>query len=164
MHHRLNPLEDPMSLTLFAHEDLAIAVVHTVEASLPIGEPTQTWESLACEVRRLFKIAIASAGERSMSRAAVVISAQHDAGVSWEQIQRDVRTHVVQPIVRVHGKLVVFGHTATAYLPVELSTYTPEDPLDIWAGPCCVGLDTGAGKGGFLTAIELPSMNVYESR
>ncbi len=62
------------------------------------------------------------------------------------------------------GKLVVFGHTATAYLPPELSTYTPEDPLDIWAGPCCVGLDTGAGKGGFLTAIELPAMHVYESR
>jgi serine/threonine protein phosphatase 1 len=62
------------------------------------------------------------------------------------------------------GKLVVFGHTATAYLPPELSTYTPEDPLDVWAGPCCVGLDTGAGKGGFLTAIELPSMHVYESR
>lgn len=62
------------------------------------------------------------------------------------------------------GKLVVFGHTATAYLPPELSTYTPEDPLDIWAGPCCVGLDTGAGKGGFLTAIELPRMHVYESR
>jgi serine/threonine protein phosphatase 1 len=62
------------------------------------------------------------------------------------------------------GKLVVFGHTATAYLPPELSTYTPEDPLDIWAGPCCVGLDTGAGKGGFLTAMELPAMHVYESR
>jgi serine/threonine protein phosphatase 1 len=62
------------------------------------------------------------------------------------------------------GKLVVFGHTATAYLPPELSTYTPEDPLDIWAGPCCVGLDTGAGKGGFLTAIELPAMHVYEAR
>jgi serine/threonine protein phosphatase 1 len=62
------------------------------------------------------------------------------------------------------GKLVVFGHTATAYLPPELSTYTPEDPLDIWAGPCCVGLDTGAGKGGFLTAIELPKMHVYEAR
>jgi len=62
------------------------------------------------------------------------------------------------------GKLVVFGHTATAYLPVELSSYTPEDPLDIWAGPCCVGLDTGAGKGGFLTGIELPSMTVFESR
>jgi serine/threonine protein phosphatase 1 len=62
------------------------------------------------------------------------------------------------------GKLVVFGHTATAYLPAELSTYTPEDPMDIWAGPCCVGLDTGAGKGGFLTVIELPAMHVYESR
>ena len=62
------------------------------------------------------------------------------------------------------GKLVVFGHTATAYLPPELSTYTPEDPADIWAGPCCVGLDTGAGKGGFLTALELPEMCVYESR
>jgi serine/threonine protein phosphatase 1 len=62
------------------------------------------------------------------------------------------------------GKLVVFGHTATAYLPPELSSYTPEDPLDVWAGPCCVGLDTGAGKGGFLTAIELPERKVYESR
>jgi serine/threonine protein phosphatase 1 len=62
------------------------------------------------------------------------------------------------------GKLVVFGHTATALLPPELSTYTPEDPLDIWAGPCCVGLDTGAGKGGFLTGLELPAMRVYESR
>jgi serine/threonine protein phosphatase 1 len=62
------------------------------------------------------------------------------------------------------GKLVVFGHTVTQYLPVELSTYTPEDPTDLWAGPCVVGLDTGAGKGGFLTALELPSMRVYESR
>jgi serine/threonine protein phosphatase 1 len=62
------------------------------------------------------------------------------------------------------GKLVVFGHTATAYLPPELSTYTPEDPLDVWAGPCCVGLDTGAGKSGFLTVLELPAMHVYESR
>jgi serine/threonine protein phosphatase 1 len=62
------------------------------------------------------------------------------------------------------GKLVVFGHTATQYLPVELSTYTPEDPTDIWAGPCVVGLDTGAGKGGFLTGLELPDMRVYESR
>ena len=62
------------------------------------------------------------------------------------------------------GKLVVFGHTTTAFLPPELSSYTPEDPMDIWAGPCCVGLDTGAGKGGFLTALELPAMHVYESR
>jgi serine/threonine protein phosphatase 1 len=62
------------------------------------------------------------------------------------------------------GKLVVFGHTATVCLPPELSSYTPEDPTDIWAGPCTVGLDTGCGKGGFLTALELPAMRVYESR
>ena len=62
------------------------------------------------------------------------------------------------------GKLVVFGHTATEYLPPELSSYTPEDPTDLWAGPCTVGLDTGCGKGGFLTALELPAMRVYESR
>lgn len=63
------------------------------------------------------------------------------------------------------GKRVVFGHTATELLPPELSSYTPDDPSDIWAGPCTVGLDTGCGKeGGFLTGLELPSMRVYESR
>lgn len=62
------------------------------------------------------------------------------------------------------GKLVIFGHTATELLPPELSAYTPEDPSDLWAGPCTIGLDTGCGKGGFLTALELPSLQVYESR
>lgn len=62
------------------------------------------------------------------------------------------------------GKLIVFGHTATKYLPPELSEYTPEDPKDLWAGPCAVGLDTLCGKGGFLTALELPSRRVFESR
>ncbi len=62
------------------------------------------------------------------------------------------------------GKLVVFGHTRTEYLPEELSGYTPEDPTDLWAGPRCVGIDTGAGCGGFLTAYELPLGHVYESR
>ncbi len=62
------------------------------------------------------------------------------------------------------GKLVVFGHTTTRMLPNELSTYTPDDPTDLWAGPACVGLDTACGKGGFLTAFELPSRTVYESR
>jgi len=62
------------------------------------------------------------------------------------------------------GKLVVFGHTATALLPPELSSYTPEDPTDLWAGPCAIGIDTGCGKGGFLTAVELPAKRVYESR
>src|SRR5882724_2601747 len=62
------------------------------------------------------------------------------------------------------GKLVVFGHTRTEYLPPELSGYTPEDPTDLWAGENVVGIDTGCGNGGFLTALELPAMNVYESR
>lgn len=62
------------------------------------------------------------------------------------------------------GKLVVFGHTTTRTLPNELSTYTPEDPADLWAGPACIGLDTACGKGGFLTAFELPARAVYESR
>src|SRR4051812_27284910 len=60
------------------------------------------------------------------------------------------------------GKLVVFGHTATELLPPELSAYTPEDPEDVWAGPSTIGLDTGCGKGGFLTGLELPSLQVYE--
>lgn len=62
------------------------------------------------------------------------------------------------------GKRVVFGHTMTNCLPPELSSYTPDDPGDIWIGPSVIGLDTGCGKGGFLTAIELPAMRVYESR
>jgi serine/threonine protein phosphatase 1 len=62
------------------------------------------------------------------------------------------------------GKRVVFGHTVTEYLPEELSSYTPADPRDMWAGPCTIGLDTGCGKGGFLTMLELPAMNVFESR
>ena len=62
------------------------------------------------------------------------------------------------------GKLVVFGHTTTRTLPNELSTHTPDDPTDLWAGPSCVGLDTACGKGGFLTAFELPAKKVYESR
>ena len=62
------------------------------------------------------------------------------------------------------GKLVVFGHTTTRTLPNELSSHTPEDPTDLWAGPACIGLDTGCGKGGFLTAFELPAHLVYESR
>lgn len=62
------------------------------------------------------------------------------------------------------GKLIVFGHTTTKYLPPELSSFTPDDPNDMWAGPACVGLDTGCGKGGFLTALVLPDKLVYESR
>ena len=62
------------------------------------------------------------------------------------------------------GKLVVVGHTSTDNLPPELSSFTPEDPLDMWVGECVIGIDTGCGKGGFLTCVELPSRTVYESR
>ena len=62
------------------------------------------------------------------------------------------------------GKLVVFGHTRTEFLPQELSEYTPDDPTDLWAYENVVGIDTGCGNGGFLTCVELPSMRVYESR
>jgi serine/threonine protein phosphatase 1 len=62
------------------------------------------------------------------------------------------------------GKTLVIGHTATAYLPPELSHYTPADPADLWAGEAIVAIDTGCGNGGFLTAVELPARLVYESR
>jgi serine/threonine protein phosphatase 1 len=62
------------------------------------------------------------------------------------------------------GKLVVFGHTRTEFLPQELSGYTPQDPTDLRAGENVLGIDTGSGSGGFLTALELPAMRVYESR
>ncbi len=62
------------------------------------------------------------------------------------------------------GKRVVVGHTTTDCLPPELSSYTPDDPTDLWAGDSVVALDTGCGKGGFLTALELPALRVYESR
>jgi serine/threonine protein phosphatase 1 len=62
------------------------------------------------------------------------------------------------------GKRVVCGHTATENLPPELSSFTPEDPLDMWVGENVCVIDTGCGKGGFLTVLELPAMKVYESR
>ncbi|MGC4073658.1 MAG: metallophosphoesterase family protein [Nibricoccus sp.] len=62
------------------------------------------------------------------------------------------------------GKHVVFGHTPVSFLPQDLSDFTPDDPTDLWAGPHSTGIDTGCGSGGFLTALELPAMTVYESR
>ena len=62
------------------------------------------------------------------------------------------------------GKRVVVGHTSTDNLPPELSSHTPEDPLDMWAGENVLAIDTGCGKGGFLTCVELPAVKVYESR
>ena len=34
----------------------------------------------------------------------------------------------------------------------------------MWVGENVVVIDTGCGKGGFLTVLELPAMKVYESR
>lgn len=62
------------------------------------------------------------------------------------------------------GKLCVVGHTCTDNLPPELDKYTPEDPADLWVGENVIATDTGCGKGGFLTCIELPARKTWESR
>lgn len=62
------------------------------------------------------------------------------------------------------GKTVIVGHTVTSLLPPELSSFSPENPEDVWAGEQVIAVDTGCGKGGFLTAIELPDLFVWESR
>lgn len=66
--------------------------------------------------------------------------------------------------VEYAGKPVVIGHTVTSNLPPEFSTYTVDDPDDLWAGPAVIAIDTGCGNKGFLTAVEFPAMLVYESR
>ena len=57
------------------------------------------------------------------------------------------------------GKTVVFGHTPVVELP-------PRDPerKQPWRRGPLIGLDTGAGRGGHLSAIELPSGTIYDSR
>ncbi len=62
------------------------------------------------------------------------------------------------------GKRVVFGHTPVKRLPQEQSSFTPSDELDVYLTGSLAGLDTGAGMGGFLSAIELPSLRVIDSR
>lgn len=65
------------------------------------------------------------------------------------------------------GKRVVFGHTRTKDLPLDHLGFFRrliDDPADVWRRGDLVGLDTGAGMGGFLSAISLPSLEVYESR
>ncbi len=65
------------------------------------------------------------------------------------------------------GKRLCFGHTITSELPVDhLSWFGKilDDPSDVWFRGDLVGLDTACGKGGYLSAIELPSAKVYASR
>ena len=74
----------------------------------------------------------------------------------WQRTEEFFRSY--------RGKRVVFGHTVVAALPQQLSIYSPEDPTDLFRGQDLVGIDTRCGHGGFLSAIELPSLTVYESR
>ena len=62
------------------------------------------------------------------------------------------------------GKRVVFGHTPVKRLPQEQSSFTPADELDVYLTASLVGLDTGAGMGGFLSAIHFPSCRIFDSR
>jgi serine/threonine protein phosphatase 1 len=67
---------------------------------------------------------------------------------------------------RYRGKLVIFGHTPTSALidlQDDVSRFL-DGPGGVFRGGDLIGLDTGCGKGGFLSAIELPSGTVYDSR
>lgn len=66
-----------------------------------------------------------------------------------------------------HGKRVVFGHTRTRDLPTDHLGFfrrLVDDPADVWRRGDLVGVDTGAGMGGFLSAVRLPDLEVLESR
>jgi len=62
------------------------------------------------------------------------------------------------------GKRTVVGHTLVTCLPQEESEHMPHDRTDMYQRGGAFALDTGAGLGGFLTALELPRVAVYESR
>ena len=65
------------------------------------------------------------------------------------------------------GKRLCFGHTITKELPLDhLSWFAKilDDPTDVWFRGDLIGLDTACGKGGYLSAIELPSCKIYTSR
>jgi hypothetical protein len=65
------------------------------------------------------------------------------------------------------GKRLVFGHTVTSYLPLDHLNWIEkvfDDKGDVWIRSDLIGIDTGCGKGGFLSAVELPGLKVYESR
>jgi len=65
------------------------------------------------------------------------------------------------------GKRVVFGHTRTHDLPTDHLGFFGQlfdSPADVWLRGDLVGVDTGAGMGGFLSAVGLPALTVIESR
>lgn len=80
----------------------------------------------------------------------------HPEPLLWQRSGRFFREYL--------GKRVICGHTPTDSLPEELSTHTPDDPSDMWLRGSVVAIDTRCGMGGYLTAVELPAVRVYESR
>lgn len=64
------------------------------------------------------------------------------------------------------GKRLLFGHTAVDELPSDhLGPYASYlNSLEVWMRGDLVGLDTACGKGGHLSAIELPSSRIFDSR
>lgn len=65
------------------------------------------------------------------------------------------------------GKRLIFGHTVVKELPLLHLNFIErlfDDPGDVWVRGDLIGIDTGCGKGGFLSAVELPRMKIYESR
>ena len=69
--------------------------------------------------------------------------------------------------VQYQGKTVCFGHTPVEILPNDHLSWLEQifdRKDDVWKRGNLLGVDTGAGKGGFLSAIELPRGKVYESR
>lgn len=69
--------------------------------------------------------------------------------------------------ITYRGKRVVFGHTPTKVLPNDHLSWLQQifdDEKDVWTRGDLVGVDTACGKGGFLSAVELPSGQVIESR
>ncbi len=57
------------------------------------------------------------------------------------------------------GKTLVFGHTPVPELP-------PKDPdrVEVWRRGPLWGIDTGCGRGGHLSCLELPAGTIYDSR
>lgn len=76
--------------------------------------------------------------------------------------------------LQYRGKRLVFGHTTTSCLPstahlldadnAEARQEGKSSPSEVWRRGDLIGLDTGCGKGGHLSALELPSGQVWDSR
>ncbi|MBI2892702.1 MAG: serine/threonine protein phosphatase [Deltaproteobacteria bacterium] len=86
-------------------------------------------------------------------------SESSEAGLLWSREPGFFRGY--------EGKRLIFGHTPVVGLPLDHLGFVRrlfDDPTDVWVRGDLVCVDTGCGKGGFLSAIELPGMSVYESR